>query len=53
MPKKIRVLRLASFAGNMGDVINHHGSVSFFNKVFDSNFEFFNLEIRDYFKKKF
>jgi polysaccharide pyruvyl transferase WcaK-like protein len=52
MPKKIRVLRLASFAGNMGDVINHHGSVSFFNKVFDSNFEFFNLEIRDYFKKK-
>ena len=50
--KVIKVLRLASFTGNIGDLANHAGVKNLFNKFLDFEFEFYDLEIREYYWKK-
>jgi polysaccharide pyruvyl transferase WcaK-like protein len=50
--RALRVLRLASFAGNIGDLANHEGVKNLFNKYLNYKFEFYDLEIREYYWKK-
>jgi hypothetical protein len=54
MKKKIKVLHLASFEWNIWDNANHSWTRKNFKKYLSFEFEFTNLEIRDFFwKKKF
>ena len=48
----LRVLHLASFAGNIGDLANHCGARKMFEKCLDFNFDIVSLEIREFYWKK-
>ena len=48
-PRKIRVLHLASFHGNIGDVANHAGARALFRECLDFSFEISELEIREFY----
>lgn len=50
--RSIRVLHLASFAGNIGDVANHAGARRMFVEHLSLAFEFTNLEIREFYWRK-
>ncbi len=50
--KRINVLQLASFEGNIGDNANHNGTRLEFKKNLNFNLSFSNLEIRDFFYKR-
>lgn len=49
--KKLRVLHLASFAGNIGDLANHAGARLMFSRHLDFDLEFSDLEIREFYWK--
>lgn len=48
----LRVLHLASFAGNIGDVANHAGAYSLFRQYLDFDLVFTELEIREFYWKQ-
>lgn len=48
----LRVLHLASFAGNIGDLANHAGSRRMFSERLGFAFEFTELEIREFYWKQ-
>lgn len=48
----LRVLHLASFAGNIGDIANHAGARRLFSERIDFKFEFTELEIREFYWKQ-
>lgn len=50
--KTVRVLHLASFAGNIGDLANHSGARRMFSKYLSFSLEFTPLEIREFYWKK-
>ncbi|NVK33489.1 MAG: polysaccharide pyruvyl transferase family protein [Rhodobacteraceae bacterium] len=50
--KKIRVLHLASFAGNIGDLANHAGARRKFSQNIDLEFDITELEIREFYWKQ-
>lgn len=50
--KKLRVLQLASYQGNIGDNANLTGTRKALAKNLDFELEFFNLEIREFFWKE-
>lgn len=45
----LRVLHLASFAGNIGDLANHAGARGLFARTLDFEFSFVELEIREFY----
>ena len=47
--KKLNILHLASFEGNVGDVINHKGTRNIFKKNLSYKINYKNLEFRDFF----
>ena len=49
--RSLRVLHLASFAGNIGDLANHAGARSLFRDHLDFEFEYTELEIREFYSK--
>lgn len=50
MIKKIRIGHLASFQGNLGDVANHLGFRSWFERNLGSPTDWVNIEIRDFYR---
>jgi polysaccharide pyruvyl transferase WcaK-like protein len=50
--KIVRVLHLASFAGNIGDLVNHAGARRMLNEHLGFTLEFTELEIREFYWKK-
>lgn len=48
--RKLNVLHLASFSGNIGDLANHIGFYKKFNKIINYDVEFKQLEIRKFYK---
>ena len=50
--KLIRVLHLASFLGNIGDLINHAGAYRMFDQYIDYKFKIETMEIREFYWKK-
>ncbi len=50
--KKLKVLHLASFSGNIGDIANHAGTRYLFQKYLDFDFVFSELEIREFYWKQ-
>ena len=50
--KKLRVIQLASFEGNIGDNANHRGTRMLLSRNLDFQLEFTNLEIREFYWKK-
>lgn len=49
--RSLRVLHLASFAGNIGDLANHAGSRRMLAERLNFSFEFTDLEIREFYWK--
>jgi len=47
--RKVKVLQLASFEGNIGDNANHNGTRKLLKKNLNFSLEFTDLEIREYF----
>lgn len=47
--KKLKVLHLASFEGNIGDNANHKGTRALLNKNLGFDIEYSNLEIREFY----
>ncbi len=47
--KKLKILHLASFDGNVGDNANHKGSRAFLKKNLGYDIEYTNLEIREFY----
>ena len=52
MKKKLRVLHIASFIGNVGDNANHKGSEFLRNQFLDYKFEITRKEIREFYWKE-
>lgn len=50
--KQLKVLHLASFNGNIGDIANHAGARSMFSKHLDFDFIYTELEIREFYWKQ-
>lgn len=50
--RPLRVLHLASFAGNIGDLANHAGARSLFRDRLDFQLEYTELEIREFYWKQ-
>jgi polysaccharide pyruvyl transferase WcaK-like protein len=50
--RRLSVLHLASFAGNIGDLANHAGARRMFSERLGFGLEFTNLEIREFYWKK-
>ena len=50
--KKIKIIHLASFNGNIGDNINHIGFRNWFEKIIDYELSWTEIEIREFFWKK-
>jgi polysaccharide pyruvyl transferase WcaK-like protein len=50
--KKLRILHIASFSGNIGDNFNHMGFVPWFEEFFDAPVEWTRLEIREFYWKE-
>jgi polysaccharide pyruvyl transferase WcaK-like protein len=48
----LRVLHLASFAGNIGDLANHFGARKKMRELFDFRFDITELEIREFYWKQ-
>ena len=48
----LRVLHLASFAGNIGDLANHAGARDLFARTLDFEFSFVELEIREFYWRR-
>lgn len=48
-PRTLRVLHLASFAGNLGDLANHAGSRLMFARYLDFDLSYTELEIREFY----
>lgn len=46
----MRILHLASFNGNIGDMANHNGIYKLFKKYVSNDVEFIPLEIREFYK---
>lgn len=51
-PRTLRVLHLASFAGNIGDLANHAGSRLMFARHLDFDLSYTELEIREFYWKQ-
>lgn len=51
-PRLLRVLHLASFAGNIGDLANHAGSRQMFARHLDFDLSYTKLEIREFYWKQ-
>lgn len=49
--RSLKVLHLASFAGNIGDIANHTGAKHLFETYLDYEFVFTELEIREFYWK--
>ncbi len=49
---KLKVLHLASFAGNIGDIANHAGFYQKFREKISSNVTFNQIEIRKFYKNR-
>ena len=52
LKKKLRVLHIASFIGNVGDNANHKGSGFLRNQLLDYEFEITRKEIREFYWKE-
>ncbi len=50
--RTLRVLHLASFAGNIGDLANHAGSRALFRERLDFELKFTEIEIREFYWKQ-
>lgn len=49
--RQVRVLHLASFAGNIGDQLNHHGFRPWFQSLLKQEINWTNFEIREIYRK--
>jgi polysaccharide pyruvyl transferase WcaK-like protein len=47
----MKILHVASFKGNIGDIANHYGFRNWFGSFFDDTIEWQNFEIRDVYRK--
>ena len=48
----MKAIHLASFSGNIGDVLSHEGTYNLFKRYFKKKINFKKLEIRDFYKNK-